>query len=442
MTAEIAIMNRQAVALAADSAVTVSYTDGQKIYNTVNKLFMLSKRAPVGVMVYGVADLTGIPWETIIKCFREDLGNERLPRVRDYATRLLDYIRDHRIMFTEEHQERQLFTSVFMQFRSVMEPIDDEIRTVIESKGGIKPSEMTPIVARHIREAHLLWTNADPLPDVPGNLASRIRRKWRKQIEAIIDYVFGDLSIGPTSRKRLVDIACLVFTASLFPDNVSGLVVAGFGEEEYLPSTIAFDVEGVLLNFVKTRKRPEKSTTITPANSSAVISFAQGEMVSLFMEGVDPTYSAMINHSLEHYVESLADGLVASTGVTGRRERTLRQRIKDASEASTKRFLDNLHDYTMRYHIGPVVSAVTNLPKEELAAMAESLVSLTSFKRRVTHDPETVGGPIDVAVISKGDGFIWIKRKHYFDPGLNHQFFMNYYATLGGDDDVQRGNRV
>ena len=35
--------------------------------------------------------------------------------------------------------------------------------------------------------------------------------------------------------------------------------------------------------------------------------------------------------------------------------------------------------------------------------------------------------PIDVAVISKGDGFIWIKRKHYFNPALNHQFFANYY---------------
>ena len=40
MTAEIAILNRQAIALATDSAVTVNYPDGQKIYNCVNKLFM------------------------------------------------------------------------------------------------------------------------------------------------------------------------------------------------------------------------------------------------------------------------------------------------------------------------------------------------------------------------------------------------------------------
>ena len=37
----------------------------------------------------------------------------------------------------------------------------------------------------------------------------------------------------------------------------------------------------------------------------------------------------------------------------------------------------------------------------------------------VTTSAESVSGPIDVAVISKGDGFVWIKRKQYFDPQLN-----------------------
>ena len=55
--------------------------------------------------------------------------------------------------------------------------------------------------------------------------------------------------------------------------------------------------------------------------------------------------------------------------------------------------------------------------------MAETLVNLTSFKRRVTPEAETVGGPINVAVISKGDGLIWIKRKHYFTPELNPRYF-------------------
>ncbi len=59
--------------------------------------------------------------------------------------------------------------------------------------------------------------------------------------------------------------------------------------------------------------------------------------------------------------------------------------------------------------------------------MAEALVNITSLKRRVSVEAETVGGPIDVAVISKGDGFIWIKRKHYFDAKENPYFFNNYF---------------
>lgn len=77
--------------------------------------------------------------------------------------------------------------------------------------------------------------------------------------------------------------------------------------------------------------------------------------------------------------------------------------------------------------ISPILDIVADLPKDELAAMAESLVNLTSFKRRISAEAETVGGPIDVAVISKGDGFVWIKRKHYFERDLNPAFFANYY---------------
>jgi len=65
---------------------------------------------------------------------------------------------------------------------------------------------------------------------------------------------------------------------------------------------------------------------------------------------------------------------------------------------------------------------VSMLPKDELASLAEALVNLTVLKRRTSTEAETVGGPIDVAVITKGDGFVWIKRKHYFDPALNPRY--------------------
>lgn len=51
------------------------------------------------------------------------------------------------------------------------------------------------------------------------------------------------------------------------------------------------------------------------------------------------------------------------------------------------------------------------------------MVFMESLKERVLTPEESVSGPIDVAVISKNDGFVWIKRKHYFDANINPRFF-------------------
>lgn len=72
------------------------------------------------------------------------------------------------------------------------------------------------------------------------------------------------------------------------------------------------------------------------------------------------------------------------------------------------------------------LASVATLPIRELATMAEALVNLTAFKRKVTSGQhETVVAPIDVALISRGEGFIWFKKKQYFEPSLDPNFFRN-----------------
>jgi hypothetical protein len=77
---------------------------------------------------------------------------------------------------------------------------------------------------------------------------------------------------------------------------------------------------------------------------------------------------------------------------------------------------------------------------------SEEPINLTSLKKRMSKKEESVGGPIDVAVISKGDGLIWIKRKHYFKPELNPQYFTKYLREmlplLGRNDEEnkEKGN--
>jgi hypothetical protein len=427
MTAEIAILNRQGVALAADSAVTINYAGGPKVYNSVNKLFMLSRHAPVGIMIFGIADLTGVPWETIIKSFRRELGTHRFPHLEDYAASFIAYLNGHTRLFSDAQQERQFLTSLTLQFRSILREFEERSRAGIDAEGGLSLRQVQLLLGQVIADAHKEWVEAAVLPDAPADLLRRLQRKWPAEIDAAISFIFGELPIGPAASKRLREIATRVFTADLFPDNVSGIVVSGFGEDDYFPRLISYDVEGVLLNFLKIRPTPERSHVMDGGRAAAIIPFAQSEMVALFMEGVDGRFKTEVVRAaaqLHADVVSLVDTV---DGISSRARTIVHKRLTDETDRLFAEFVARLDNCSQERHINPVLDSVTNLPKEELAAMAEALVSLTSFKRRVTRDPETVGGPIDVAVISKGDGFIWIKRKHYFDPALNHQFFENYY---------------
>jgi hypothetical protein len=66
----------------------------------------------------------------------------------------------------------------------------------------------------------------------------------------------------------------------------------------------------------------------------------------------------------------------------------------------------------------------------ELESLAEELINITSVKRKFSSGTESVGGPIDVAIISRIDGFVWIGRKHYFQPNLNPRYFHRKFGTM------------
>lgn len=105
MTAEVGVMNRLGIALAADSAVTIGPSAG-KIYTSANKLFQLSKKEPIGIMVYANSDLLGVPWETIIKQYRNQLKDKPFPRLSDYAKDFIRFLKTEKRLFPAEDQKK------------------------------------------------------------------------------------------------------------------------------------------------------------------------------------------------------------------------------------------------------------------------------------------------------------------------------------------------
>ncbi|MEM0993961.1 MAG: hypothetical protein AAGI49_13060, partial [Bacteroidota bacterium] len=119
MTAVAGILNKQAVAIAADSAVTISGENGRKIFNTANKIFTLSKRHPVGVAIYNSASFMSIPWETIIKMYRRRLKDDFFDTVEEYQKDFIDYLREQNFFTSEDYQKIEL-KNLFMQLFSAI----------------------------------------------------------------------------------------------------------------------------------------------------------------------------------------------------------------------------------------------------------------------------------------------------------------------------------
>jgi hypothetical protein len=61
------------------------------------------------------------------------------------------------------------------------------------------------------------------------------------------------------------------------------------------------------------------------------------------------------------------------------------------------------------------------MPIQDAIDLAEFLVHASIVYSRFTPGAPTVGGPIEIAAITKHEGFRWIKRKHYYDVQLNRE---------------------
>jgi hypothetical protein len=207
----------------------------------------------------------------------------------------------------------------------------------------------------------------------------------------------------------------------------SGIVIAGFGDKDYFPKLNAYRCFGLVAGKLLFAEEADKAQISSQTNGSAIVPFAQDEMIRTFIYGVGFEVLRQLDHQYSKSIHAFYDGLIKQglcpdiSGDTAKLD--LLGKCKDAAKNA---FIDGLIDHSVASHSTPLRRVLGLLPFDELAELAETLVLLESLKERVTRPSASVSGPIDVAVISKNDGFIWIKRKHYFDPTLNPRFFQNH----------------
>lgn len=441
MTTEVAIINRQAIALAADSAVTVNVFGETKIYNSANKLFALSSHHPVGVMIHGGAQLTGVPWETLIKVYRKQLDSKSFAKLSDYCTDFLQFLSDNLHFFRDDDQLESIQFAAYHHFLDIRTQIRNQIEQGLLNQGKLSKSETDAIVDQVIDQFHQKFEALVFLPQFNKTDRKNLIAHHQDLFQEALIEVFDELEISKANTDKLIKIAANALVKNYFAHNFSGVVIAGFGDAEVFPDLYTYDIECVFDGKLKYRKNLDKSYQNQP--DSIIIPFAQEEMVFTFVTGIDPGLNSMLMYFLSETLKQYSETVLKMMAAHHLETDSLKPELDKLTQTLVQRFTDQAKEYRDNRYINPILNTVSILPKDELAAMAEALVSLTSLKRRVSADAETVGGPTDVALISKGDGFVWVRRKYYFDSEINPDFFVNRLGSMlasyqGGRHDHER----
>lgn len=418
MSAGICIMNKNAIALAADSAVTV----GQHIaiHNSANKLFSLSRFEPIGAIIYANAEFMQIPMETIIKQYKSNLGTKSFASLNDYVSDFINYIESHKSLFHFENNEKAYVESVYIDLLNGMRGdyknnIDAKIYQVSRE---LNDTELKKIYTDTFNSTLTFIEMQKKIEN--AHFAKYIKEEYFSDIKKYLRENFDWLTEEQT--LQLSQKICDVYDTSFFRNGYVGVLFAGYGTDEIFPQMRHIHFSGIING--KIRYTNIETASINENCTANITPLAQTDVMQTFLFGINDGFINQIAYEVPSQITNRLATIDDACFAEGKKE-TVIQELTDSTKSIVEQIIKKANEDFMR----PILHSVATLPIEELSLLAESMINITSVRRKVALDGNigTVGGPIDTAIISKGDGFIWLKRKHYFDVKYNPQYLYTHY---------------
>ena len=420
MSAGICIMNRNAIALAADSAVTVG--DHAAIHNSANKLFSLSRIAPVGVIVYANASLMTVPIEIIVKQYKKQIGDKVFPKLKDYVDDFVRYLEAKSNFFRFDINEQSYVLQVFSDLMCGLLGDYNNFKEAAQKNCGktLDEEEIRKVTAEAVKSTITLV----------NSIPRRKEYDYGKYVEGkylslFIELVKKDKNLQWLTDEQIQEVckkSCELFDTDFDRSGYVGVAIAGYGEEEIYPHLIHLHIGGVIDN--KLKYSIIENVEISENNTVSIVPLAQTDVMQTFLFGINDQFITDLSNEIPKQLNDCLNSIDESCFVAEKKSL-----VQAQMNSITGKIIQHMAETARNNYMRPIRQSVSFLPIEELALLAESMINITSLRRKVAIDRNigTVGGPIDVSIISKGDGFIWLKRKHYFDRKYNPQYFYSHF---------------
>lgn len=416
MTAIVGILNKKAAVMAADSAMTIIRGDNTRIYNNATKIFKLSDRYPVGLMLFNNLDFMGVPLDILIKLYRQQHGDKPFPTLQGYVDNFIDFLSKEPRLKEDKMQHRYLMSEMRIYYDKVNAFASGWID---EKKADVPalPEKEIDIQARNmLKEA--LKAGIEAITEQVNKQNAKSPKFEDYKYRDFLRYAKEDIDWLmelckkeelPTDMRKDWEKGIYEYICSNFFYYGTGLVFVGYGEKDLFPSLIPIYVSGIFGGNLRFCYFPDDNEQISDENESAIVPFAQGDVMMTVMRGISPALHEKVSELAKETATQTKDKLLAAMKEAGIDEAMIAKIQETGLEDITEKHDEQVEEFIQTEYVNGLVDTIEAFGVEDMADMAESLISITNLQRHFTASEESVGGPVDVAVITRDEGFIWLK---------------------------------
>ncbi len=295
-------MNKGAIALAADSAVTIK---GKKVRNGVEKLFKLSNDPPRGMMIFGNANFQKIPMETLIKQYSKDADFKSLENIENIQEDFLKYL--GRVILPFDFK------------KAIENNIGDYVNELKEKFSNISEDEFDKFIDGIEIDDSLDFVKSFPEFDL---------------IDSLIEDILPNFVLD-NEKDNILCILKLNFFMKMLSSS-TGIVIAGFNEEDLFPSFVSFDL--IVNNYGCIEIKSFSSEINYPLG--VIVPFAQTDVIDTFLTGSSILLKNVLGYYFLHFINNYTDLIIESIKST------------DIDESSKKECINQIkgiksfHSYT------------------------------------------------------------------------------------------------
>ena len=191
------------------------------------------------------------------------------------------------------------------------------------------------------------------------------------------------------------------------------LVFTGYGKEQKYPQLIHVTIKGVKNRKLRYDPQDFEIISISDNHPSDILYFGQIDITATLTEDLieneenQELCEGMLNLFLEKRKELVDRGLIDELDL----------KLPDCYSAIKSAFNARHRNMRQKWY-----NAVKDYSLQEMASLAETLIKATELHRSITFQQESVGGLVDLAVITREDGFQWLNRKSWYEPSRGGQY--------------------